>query len=187
MRLRGEEVLLLLGSRLSVEKRPGRALDALAALRHLGVRAALVVAGDGPLRGELERRARTERLPATFLGHVGDRAQLARLQASADLCLAPGPAETFGLSALEALACGTPVVASATSALPEVIGSAGLAAADTGLAFAAALRELLGRPERERRAAARARAGLFGWDRSAAAFLAAHDAPRQRGALEVRP
>uniref|UniRef100_A0AAU3H4S1 Glycosyltransferase n=1 Tax=Streptomyces sp. NBC_01401 TaxID=2903854 RepID=A0AAU3H4S1_9ACTN len=186
-RLRGEEVLLLLGSRLSVEKRPGRALDALAALRHLGVRAALVVAGDGPLRGELERRARTERLPATFLGHVGDRAQLARLQASADLCLAPGPAETFGLSALEALACGTPVVASATSALPEVIGSAGLAAADTGLAFAAALRELLGRPERERRAAARARAGLFGWDRSAAAFLAAHDAPRQRGALEVRP
>ncbi|MCX5414005.1 glycosyltransferase [Streptomyces sp. NBC_00059] len=184
--LRGEDVLLLLGSRLSVEKRPGRALDALAALRRQGVRAALVVAGDGPLRARLEARARAERLPAEFLGHIRDRARLARLQASADLCVAPGPAETFGLSALEALACGTPVVASLGSALPEVIGGAGLAAADTGDAFAAALRELLARPEAERRAAARARAGLFGWDRSVAAFLAAHDAPERRGALEAR-
>ncbi|MFB8117879.1 glycosyltransferase [Streptomyces sp. NPDC055962] len=184
--LRGEDVLLLLGSRLSVEKRPGRALDALAVLRRLGVRASLVVAGDGPLRAELERRARAERLPAEFLGHVRDRARLARLQAGADLCLAPGPAETFGLSALEALACGTPVVASSASALPEVIGSAGLAAADTGPAFAAALQELLARPEGERRAAARARASLFGWDRSVAAFLGAHDVPRRHGALEVR-
>ncbi|MFD6280212.1 glycosyltransferase [Streptomyces sp. NPDC060209] len=185
--LRGGDVLLLLGSRLSVEKRPGRALDALAVLRSQGVRAALVVAGDGPLRAELAARARAERLPAEFLGHVRDRAHLARLQASADLCLAPGPAETFGLSALEALACGTPVVASGSSALPEVIGSAGLAAADTGRSFAAALRELLARPERERRAAARARAGLFGWDRSVAAFLTAHDVPQRRGALEERP
>ncbi|MFE2060538.1 MULTISPECIES: glycosyltransferase [unclassified Streptomyces] len=184
--LRGEDVLLLLGSRLSVEKRPGRALDALAVLRRLGVRASLVVAGDGPLRAELERRARAERLPVEFLGHVRDRARLARLQAGADLCLAPGPAETFGLSALEALACGTPVVASSASALPEVIGSAGLAAADTGPAFAAALQELLARPEGERRAAARARASLFGWDRSVAAFLGAHDVPRRHGALEVR-
>ncbi|PWS45631.1 hypothetical protein DLE01_37805, partial [Streptomyces sp. FT05W] len=64
--LRGQDVLLLLGSRLSVEKRPGRALDALAALRRTGVRAALVVAGDGPLRAELEARARAERLPAHF-------------------------------------------------------------------------------------------------------------------------
>ncbi|MCF3965343.1 glycosyltransferase, partial [Streptomyces fuscigenes] len=46
----GCDVLLLLGSRLSVEKRPGTALDALAALRARGVRAGLVVAGDGPLR-----------------------------------------------------------------------------------------------------------------------------------------
>ncbi|WP_432106004.1 glycosyltransferase [Streptomyces sp. bgisy091] len=183
--LHGEEVLLLLGSRLSVEKRPGRALDALAALRHTGVRAALLVAGDGPLRADLERRARAERLPVEFLGHVRDRDRLARLHAAADLCLAPGPAETFGLSALEALACGTPVVASASSALAEVVGPAGLTAADHGRAFAAALRELLDRPEQERRAAARARAGLFGWDRSVAAFLAAHDAPSHRDSLGV--
>ncbi|MCX5395773.1 glycosyltransferase [Streptomyces sp. NBC_00102] len=177
--LRGQDVVLLLCSRLSVEKRPGRALDALAALRaHGGVRASLVVAGDGPQRAALERRATAERLPVLFLGHIASRDRVAGLQASADLVLAPGPAETFGLSALEALACGTPVVASATSALPEVVAGAGLSAADTGEAFAAAVRELLARPEKERRTAARERAELYGWDRSVAAFLEAHDARR---------
>ncbi|MFI2371552.1 glycosyltransferase [Streptomyces sp. NPDC018833] len=179
----GAHVLLLLCSRLSVEKRPGAALDALAELRARGVRAALVVAGDGPLKPSLVRRAEGERLPVRFLGHVTDREAVADLQAAADVCLAPGPAETFGLSALEALACGTPVVASASSALPEVIGDAGVAAADTGPAFADAVLTILGRPEPARREAARARAELFDWNSSVTAFLAAHDAlPVRNGA-----
>ncbi|MFC9391415.1 glycosyltransferase [Streptomyces venezuelae] len=172
----GERVLLLLCSRLSVEKRPGTALDALAELRDAGIAAALVVAGEGPLKRALERRARERGLPVRFLGHVADREALADLQASADVCVAPGPAETFGLSALEALACGTPVVVSASSALPEVVGAAGAAAVDTPKAFASAVRGLLAVPEPARRAAARARAEVFTWERSVNAFLRAHDA-----------
>ncbi|MER7951190.1 glycosyltransferase [Streptomyces sp. NPDC096079] len=172
----GQRVLLLMCSRLSVEKWPGTALDALEELRDAGIAAALVVAGDGPLRGALERRARERRLPVRFLGHVADREALADLQASADVCLAPGPAETFGLSALEALACGTPVVVSASSALPEVVGTAGASAADTPVAFAAGVRGVLAVPEGARRRAARARAEGFTWDRAVTAFLHAHDA-----------
>ncbi|MEV6201815.1 glycosyltransferase [Streptomyces sp. NPDC051771] len=179
----GAGVLLLLCSRLSVEKRPGTAVEALAGLLDAGVPARLVVAGDGPLRAGLERRARERGLPVRFLGHVADREELAGLQAAADLCLAPGPAETFGLSALEALACGTPAVVSASSALPEVVGTAGAAAADTPAAFADAVRGLLALPEPVRRAAARARAEQFSWDRSVAAFLRAHEAATARGGV----
>ncbi|MFF4468855.1 glycosyltransferase [Streptomyces sp. NPDC001599] len=180
---RGDETLLVMCSRLSVEKRPGTALDALAELRRRGGRAVLVVAGDGPLRPRLEQRARSRGLPVTFLGHVADPGLLGALQASADVCLAPGPAETFGLAALEAMACGTPVAASASSALPEVIGAAGAVAADRGdadrgEAFADAVELLLARRERDRRGAARARAECFGWNTAVEAFLAAHEATR---------
>ncbi|MEV6761689.1 glycosyltransferase [Streptomyces sp. NPDC051105] len=171
-----DEALLVMCSRLSVEKRPGTALDAVEALVRRGRRVILVVAGDGPLRARLEQRTRERRLPVTFLGHVSDRDTLGALQASADVAMAPGPAETFGLAALEAMACGTPVVASASSALPEVIGSAGATAADRGEAFADAVEMLLERPGPERREAARARAECFGWGTAVEAFLAAHDA-----------
>ncbi|MEV5313451.1 glycosyltransferase [Streptomyces sp. NPDC052610] len=180
---RVDEELLVMCSRLSVEKRPGTALDALAELRRRGRRAVLVVAGDGPLRGRLEQRARERELPVTFLGHVLDRGLLGALQAGADVCLAPGPAETFGLAALEAMACGTPVAVSASSALPEVVGSAGAVAADTGEGFADAVEALLERPVRERRDAARARAECFGWGTAVEAFLAAHDTTVLSGAF----
>ncbi|MCT7355406.1 glycosyltransferase [Streptomyces sp. 15-116A] len=185
------ETLLVMCSRLSVEKRPGTALDALQALRARGRRAVLVVAGDGPLRARLELRAREHGLPVVFMGHVRDRGFLGALQASADVCLAPGPAETFGLSALEAMACGTPVVASASSALPEVIGSAGAVADDRGEAFADAVELVLAARENDRREAARARAECFGWNTAVAAFLAAHDAPgagvRAEHSVPLRP
>ncbi|QIK10053.1 glycosyltransferase family 1 protein [Streptomyces sp. ID38640] len=175
------EFLLLLCSRLSQEKRPGRALDALAELRRRGVDAALVVAGDGPLRARLEARVRAERLPVAFLGHLADRSRLAALQAGADLALAPGPAETFGLAALEALACGTPVVASAASALAGLVGGGGDTALDDGPSFADAVQRVLARPEPARRAAARRRAEGYGWQPAVDAFLAAHDAPAPVG------
>ncbi|MEU1619724.1 glycosyltransferase [Streptomyces sp. NPDC008238] len=181
------EVLLVMCSRLSPEKRPGRALEALAHMRHQGVDAVLVVAGDGPMRARLEARARESRLPVTFLGHVPTRRALSALQATADVVLAPGPVETFGLSALEALACGTPVVASALSALPDILGPAGAAATDDGPAFADAVGHLLSRPESMRRAIARAQAERYGWPTAVSAFLAAHDAAPRLTAPEVTP
>ncbi|WP_329320695.1 glycosyltransferase [Streptomyces sp. NBC_01262] len=173
---RGAEVMLAMCSRLSPEKRPGRALDAVAHLRARGVDAALVVVGEGPMRARLEERARADGLPVTFLGHVADRDRLSALQATADVVLAPGPVETFGLAALEALACGTPVVVSALSALPDIVGPAGTAATDDGAAFAEAVQYLLARPEQVRRAVARAQAERYGWPAAVEAFLNAHHA-----------
>jgi alpha-1,6-mannosyltransferase len=164
------EALLVHCGRLSVEKKPERSVQALAALLAAGVPARLVIAGDGPLRSRLERQAAG--LPVRFAGFVADRRALAALLATADVVLAPGPVETFGLAALEALACGTPVVASAGSALPEVIAAAGVGV--PGEEFAAGVREVLSWPEPARRRRARARALEFGWPAAVAGFLAAH-------------
>jgi alpha-1,6-mannosyltransferase len=140
------------------------------------LRAVLVVAGDGPLRRRLELRARAEGLPVRFIGFLQDRTALATLLASADVAIAPGPVETFGLAALEALACGTPVVVSASSALPEVIGAAGVSV--TGEDFASGVHTVLERSATAQRATARARAEEFGWPAAVAAFLAVHTGER---------
>jgi alpha-1,6-mannosyltransferase len=76
------ETLLVHCGRLSPEKKPQRSLNTLATLRAAGWRARLVVAGDGPLRGRLERRAARERLPVTFAGFLPGRAELAALLAA---------------------------------------------------------------------------------------------------------
>jgi alpha-1,6-mannosyltransferase len=168
------ETLLVHCGRLSPEKKPQRSLNTLATLRANGLSARLVVAGDGPLRRRLERRAARDHLPVTFAGFLPDRSDLAALLASADVAIAPGPAETFGLAGLEALACGTPVVVSAESALPEVVGEAGASVAGEDLA--AGVTTVLSWPEPTRRAAARARAEHFGWPAAVRAFLAIHEA-----------
>jgi alpha-1,6-mannosyltransferase len=168
------QTLLVHCGRLSPEKKPQRSLNTLATLRANGLAARLVVAGDGPLRGRLEDTAARSALPVTFAGFLPERASLAALLASADVAIAPGPAETFGLAALEALACGTPVVVSAESALPEVVGDAG--ASVPGEDLAAGVISVLARPERARRAAARARAERYSWPAAVQAFLAVHQA-----------
>jgi alpha-1,6-mannosyltransferase len=168
------QILLVHCGRLSAEKRPQRSLATLATLRAAGLPARLVVAGEGPLRPRLARRAARAGLPVTFAGFLPGRAELAALLASADVAIAPGPAETFGLAALEALACGTPVVVSAESALPEVVGEAG--ASVPGEDLAPGVRAVLSRPEPARRAAARARAEQYDWGTAARGFLAVHGA-----------
>ena len=166
------EVLIVHCGRLSVEKKPQRSVDAVARLRAAGVPAVLVVAGDGPLRPRLERQAAGAALPVHFTGFITGRTAVASLLATADVALAPGPVETFGLAALEALACGTPVVVSGSGALPEVIGGAGVTV--SGEDFAGGVLNVLRQPAAERRAAARAHAEQFGWPAAVRGFLAAH-------------
>lgn len=164
--------LLVTAVRLSPEKAPMRVVETVRELVSRGLPIRCVIAGDGPLRERMERAAAG--LPIEFVGFLSDRGELARLLASADVVLAPGPIETFGLAALEALASGTPVVVDAASALPEVIGSAGWAVPGRPAAFADAVQDVLGLPRGPARTQARERAETFDWARTAAGFLDAH-------------
>lgn len=170
------QVLLVHCGRLSVEKRADRSIDAVAALCGSGVDARLVVVGEGPMRARLQRQAAG--LPVDFTGFIDSRDSVAALLASADVALAPGPHETFGLAALEALACGTPAVVSRTSALREIVCPESGAWADNHPeAVAASVIEIIGRPVGKRRVGARRRAEQFTWSQAASGMLTALAGP----------
>jgi glycosyltransferase involved in cell wall biosynthesis len=109
------------------------------------------------------------------LGYVAD-ADLPALYRAAELFVYPSLHEGFGLPVLEALACGTAVITSRSSSLPEVGGEAALYVdpLDPG-DIRRALAELLGDEARRRELAARgpAQAGRFSWRRTAEETLAA--------------
>jgi alpha-1,6-mannosyltransferase len=162
---------LVMVSRLSKEKRPALAIDTVRVLRQRGADARLTVVGAGPLAPRLAAAA--EGLPVRFTGHVQDRAAVAALLAGADVALAPCPVESFGLSVLEALAAGTPVVVGEGGASAELIDDrCGRTAATDPASMADAVAALLDVPGR--RAAARARAERYPWSRTVEGMLAAH-------------
>jgi len=80
----------------------------------------LVMVGDGPDRATAEDEARRLGVESSvsFLGKIDN---VAPLLATADLFLLPSESESFGLSALEALASGVPVICTNTGGLPEVV------------------------------------------------------------------
>ena len=110
--------------------------------------------------------------------------ELASLTAGAAAMVFPSRYEGFGLPPLQALACGTPVVASDLPALREVLGTeADLVPAGDAGALAAALAAVLkdASPSDAARAARRARAAAFTWTACAAATLAAYHRARELG------
>ena len=106
-----KEVDLLLTAWREVERRTG---------------ARLVLVGDGPARRRLHRSAGSERLH--WLPFEQDRDRLADLLAAVDLAVAPCSIETFGLSALEALASGTPLLSADRGGVAETVTRSGAGA-----------------------------------------------------------
>jgi alpha-1,6-mannosyltransferase len=161
--------------RLSKEKRPDLAVAAVRELVDAGVAARLTMVGAGPEAPRLAEIVRARGLPVRFLGHVGDRREVARLLARADAVLAPCPVEAFGLAVLEALACGTPVVTCDRGAARELLtAGCGAAASPRPSALAAAVATVLSWGPGRARVAARRRAEQYPWSTTVSAMLAAH-------------
>jgi glycosyltransferase involved in cell wall biosynthesis len=155
-------------------KNLGRLLDAYERLRQ--VRADLPgmvwVGVERWGSAQLQQRARATGVQLT--GRVAPE-HLPAFYRQAALLVYPSLYEGFGLPALEAMACGTPVVASSTTSLPEVVGDAALVADPTDVA---ALSEAMARAlfdetlRAQWRTRGLARAGQFNWATTAERVLA---------------
>jgi glycosyltransferase involved in cell wall biosynthesis len=154
--------------------KPGKGhYSAIDALRELPD-CTLQVAGDGPLRGPLEEHARALRVDGRvrFLGSV-PHARLAEHYRAADALILASEREGMPNVVLEALACGTPVVATRVGGVPEIVTDpvAGvLLESGSAEAVAAGVRELLTHPRDARRV--REFALRFDWNRATQGQLA---------------
>jgi glycosyltransferase involved in cell wall biosynthesis len=102
-----------------------RLVRAVAIVRDRGQKLHLVIGGSGPLRQELEQLAVSLNLSSSirFVGRVAD-ADLPTMYGACDAFVLPTAGlECFGLIALEALACGRPVLATPVAAIPEVVSN----------------------------------------------------------------
>jgi len=110
----------------------------------------LVLVGDGPDRGRAEQVAEEEGVADRVL-FLGKQESVAELLACADLALVPSESEAFGLVALEAMACGVPVIGTDVGGMPEVVphGKAGYLAPVGAIdEMARAASDLLANPDR---------------------------------------
>ena len=159
----------------------------IAAYAQLTTEAQLVIAGGkGWMFDDIFAQARRLGLKdrVHFPGFIEDE-DLPALYSAASVMASVSTYEGFGLPLLEAMACGTPAIASNVSSLPEVIGDAGLQVDPRDVdAIAQALQQMLTLPDlRERSIAAGSeRARSFTWDKAACQLLALYDriGPKQR-------
>jgi glycosyltransferase involved in cell wall biosynthesis len=172
---------IALVGRLCRQKGQDLLLRAAARLRqaHPDARWLLVgSADDTATRDDLLTLARALKLPEDRFSLPGHLQDMPTLYQAIDLLAAPSRWEGYGLMLVEAMACGTPIVASRAGAIPEVVGDdptaaalgpAELVAADDVDALAAGLYAMLRDPARRsaRGAAGPARAALLGWQQSA--------------------
>jgi glycosyltransferase involved in cell wall biosynthesis len=152
-------------------------LDAFASLpADLQKKFPLMLVGDkGWADGEIkERIERYKDLPIKWLGYVPDE-DIAAVFTAASLFTYPSFYEGFGMPPLEAMACGTPVVTSNTSALPESVGDAALTVDPNDIkSIAAGITQVISNPKlaAELRKKGLARAKRSTWKNSANIALA---------------
>jgi N-acetyl-alpha-D-glucosaminyl L-malate synthase BshA len=115
----GTAGVLMHASNFRPVKRVGAVLDVFRKVRS-EIPARLVLIGDGPDRAMVETRAREYGL-SDHVVFAGEQQDPVRWLSSADLFLLPSAQESFGLAALEAMACEVPVIASNAGGLPEII------------------------------------------------------------------
>ncbi len=134
---------------------------------------------DSPFFPSPERMAREVGLAEDaiqFLGWIVEEDKPALLSGAA-VFLFPSLYEGFGLPPLEAMACGTPVVCSESSSLPEIVGSAGILVNPTSpIAWAESIRAVLTQVDRreEMQGQGLAQASRFSWSRTAEETLAVY-------------
>jgi alpha-1,6-mannosyltransferase len=175
----GTKLLLYVG-RLAREKNLGLLVEMMEILhKDAGQNWKLVMAGDGTQRVELlEEAARRAPGRVSWLGHVRNRPELARIYANCDLFVHPNPREPFGIAPLEAMASGLPVIVPNRGGVLSYANPANAwIAAPEPASFAAAVRDAVANsPAREEKIAKALRtAADFNWDHAAGAFLDLHE------------
>ncbi|HWH24468.1 MAG TPA: glycosyltransferase family 4 protein [Candidatus Limnocylindria bacterium] len=148
---RPDDRLVMFVGRLDVQKDPVLLVEAFAAAADAAGPARLIVIGDGPLRGDMEQRAR-ELGVAGEVHFVGwqPRSRIAAMHRGADALLMASRFEGMPIAVLEALACGLPVAAPAVGEIPRLVsdGVSGQLATErtaTGIGGALAATLRLGR------------------------------------------
>ncbi|MFE7813480.1 glycosyltransferase family 4 protein [Streptomyces sp. NPDC057433] len=151
-------------------------LDATHGWRRLDPQPLVVVAGEGPLRGELQRRITDEDLPVRL---VGRRDDITELLEAADLALLPSRWEGRSVLAQQALHARVPLVAADTGGVPELVGDAAeLVPYRNARALADAVVRLLGDPGRRDELRAKGARQAAGWpteDEAVAQVLSVYD------------
>ncbi|MER8047826.1 glycosyltransferase family 4 protein [Streptomyces sp. NPDC094032] len=154
----------------------GMLLDAARVWRELDPQPLLVIAGEGPERGALQRRIEAEQLAVRLIGR---REDVAELLAAADVAVLPSRWEARSLLAQEALRLGVPLVATAVGGVPELVGDAAeLVRYGDAEGLASVVGALLDDVERRMDLAAAGRVQAGGWpteDETIAHVLSVYD------------